>query len=429
MAKSFFDPELSTRDKQFQRLLLDIHHGRDSQSARGLNLNSREARLVASEIRNSPRLTSLNLNSIHLDEQGMKLVVDAIAIREDIQDFSMISSSLGPKSAEALLQGLAKQQQLRSVTINLPERAEFAEAISEESVHELVKALRASNQLAHVSLINVPFSENNASELAHALSDQSELFYVNIRDGDNPFLKSLRDAIGDSELPQLLNFFDNNDQVTRPIHKTVLDTFQTGSACLRSETPDFASNFNVHKASSSLRLHASTADRYAGYRDALPVLPKGQQITAETVFATTEDSLLCPAENPRTWQENPDMLATLFAQDATLLQRQTRSGASLLQCAFAFGNVKDTLLFLKEKNIRFDNVLASPHAQTTCSIAQLIEDRGKVGVCFGKEIWEDKTPAELRKCASFFSEKGQTRIPVHQRIYEMQAEQQSGIGR
>lgn len=337
-------------------------------------------------LKHMPKLESLLLDDIHIGDMAMEKLSEVI--RDAMPALRVVKfngAGMGDTGAAALFESLRNKPNLQILDFR---NNRFGDA----SLGHLAAMMRNKHQLMGLYLNNTGFSPGVQPHLEQALiqSGSSNLTHLWM-DGKSPIAGS---------------FCDHNAKEMRAIAERI------GNLTAENPlAPQEIWQYEARKIAAQYQRREIHHENYDRFVDSLPHPP--HPVKLDYLFADSKG--YTALDNPRTWQEYPDLLDRL-AENGELtieaLNRRSTLGVSLLESAVGFAkNAADVFRTVNGHGITLD---ASQFINTKGEPTPLMEtliNRWECGALMQPKNWEGQNRSGIQAVINAIPEAQLAMVP------------------
>lgn len=396
---------------------------------------------VAEAILTAPHLRKLHFSGGPLNEAAIGLFVQVTSQRSDIESFGWTSNRGQDEGIAQVINALGNSSKVNSIHVTWSEAGD-------KTMDAVIRRIEANPDFEHLFASGGTWSQATHDRLAEAVKNRPALITLNSSvHRYNPDYTAIGDALVNHPHPNLLTPTGCHLQDVKQLQE------KNNAACERAKL-EFSSisdsldqqGFN---AAVSAELLADTFARLPALRSYsamsesnlqkfdelaknLPILTRNDDISS--LFASNSTGF-SPIENPRTWQQHPDLMHQLQESGAlnnAALHVRTEKGNSLMDIALLHCNAKDVLPIFNKYGLKLQrNALLQENGEPT-KLLERLHTRGDLPVLFTEANWVGAHAQELRETVNAMPQEMQSKIPpLNSLQLALRSAQQvsTGIGR
>lgn len=387
--------------KPLSEILDAVREGRSAELEINVSsLNGEDLQNIARTVRSAPQLNKLVIGQGQINDAACGLLAEAISHRNDIQEFGFIGVPASGEGCAVIAEALAHNKDLKILrfpTCRLGSEAvtAFAGLIDKlDDFRELFLTQGTWDQASHDTLSNALIKHKNLitintmGHVGYTLDDS--ILEQNLLAQPQQNLLSMYGTSSDVLKGKIKLNFERREKThaflrelqDKPEDRVVLSEHITPQHIIdiEAQTPALASYTPARHEG---------YDRFQFFYDTLPTLPEGQQPNIETLL-TPDETGFTPLENPKTWQQYPDLLSTLAANHELKHEnyiRQTPKGSTLLEMACAFRPVAEVTSALNASGVRIGKDALIHEDGSTTSLLHTIHSKGELRDLFSYDNW------------------------------------------
>lgn len=330
-----------------------------------------DIRVLLPALKNMPRLESLMLDNINIGDEIMEELSEVIRESLPVLNVAKLKKfGIKNKGAAALFDSLRDKPNLQILDFsNNP--------FNDDCLGSFSAMLKGKRQLMGLYINNTALSTEAQQNLGQAI----------IQTGSS----NLTHLWMDEKPPSAQSFCDHNKAEMHNIAERI-----GGLTAENPLAPQEIWQYEARKIAAQHQRREIDHGKYDRFIDSLPHPPN--PVKLDYLFAGNVKGYTA-LDNPRTWQENPDLLDRL-AENGELtieaLNRRSPLGVSLLESAIGFANnAADVFRTVNRQGITLDASVFINKGEPTLLMETLV-NRWECGALMQKGIWEGQNPSSLQ---------------------------------